>query len=668
MSSFKEKIGTYLFWGILGVVLVLAMALMFSNALEGRDILDPQGFTSILFQAILVSIPLIAIVIWLHFKFKDDGFSVSSGSTKGQPKQFYSNRWMTRTEINKEYIFTTLGQIKNAQKTGTLARFEMTGRDIAINMVPKDYHTIVLGTTGSGKTQGYVLPYVYTLGHTAQKPNMVITDPKGEIYNFMAEELKQQGYEINVLNLSQPTKSSRWNPFEQAWDMFQRAHHIERELIKHTNKDPKAMGLKVITSDYPTSWYEFNKIAFPTLEMAANEIKTMKQQLLSDSEADIKNICSSICPIENEKDPSWEQGARDLINGTALAMLEDSLIPELGMTKQKFNFYNIYKMLTLRDPDPNASFASISAYFEGRGKFSPAVPLAMTVIANAENTKKNYFGIATGKLSMFADKGICYMTSGTELNFEQFIKKPTVLFLIIPDQKKERHPLAVLCVTQLYKNLVDLANGIGGKLPWPTYFVLDEFGNMPKFNNFATIITVSRSRNIFLTLVLQDYNQLKTTYGEEEAITVRNNCNIQIFIGVNDKDTREQFSNLLGEMTITKATTSQSRNTGKSAENDAMGGSKSKNFDEVSRPLLPPNELLDLVQGTIYVYCFGYHPLRSTVTLFYKCLQSGVIKLAKTPDVYVPAKFFDENAIFYDIRRRNQIVTKQQKAKDSFDW
>ena len=649
--------------GMLGTAVLL---LVLSNMLAARDLFNFAAINDQLFRVGIIIIPLGALAFFL-FKFLE----VDGKKKTNKVSQFYSNRWMTPAERDKTYIYTRLSQLKNLQKTGPLVRFEAANNDIQINMIPKDYHTIVLGTTGSGKTEGYIFPYVYTLGFSGVKPNMVITDPKGEIYNKMSETLRHQGYDVQVFNLSEPARSSRWNPFEVPWDMYQRAQRLEREIKQYQSADPAKMGLRVVASSYPSTWYAFNGIAFPNREMAENEMRTFRQQLISEAETDIKDICAAICPIENERDPSWEQGARDMIQATALAMLEDSLNPNLGMTREKFNFYNIYKILSTRDNDPQAMFKTVKNYFEGRDRLSAAAALAQTVTANADNTMRNYFGVVTQKLSMFNDKGICYITSGTDIKFENFVKKPTAFFLIIPDQIKVRHPLATLCVSQLYKSLVASANARGGKLPWPTYFLLDEFGNMPKINDFATIVTVARSRRIFLTLVLQDYKQLETIYGAENAVTIRNNCNTQVFIGVNDMDTRKMFSDLMGDMEVTTESKSVSRNTGKAAEGDKNGGSESTSTNTASRPLLPPNELLDLVQGTIYVYCFGSHPLKSKVTLFYECINRGLIKLWPTPDNYVPGKFFDEAAIFYDIRRRNDIVIRRvntAQQKDLFEW
>ena len=660
-DTLKEKWGTFVLLGLGAMVALFVIAMIVVNILEGNDILSGLAFTSANFWIAMLVVPLAAIaLIVAGFFFVDEKHKTV--------EQFYSNRWMTKNELNKLYISTSLGNLRNLKKTGTLVRFEAQGREIAINMVPKDYHTIVLGTTGSGKTQGYVLPYVYTLGHSGEKPNMVITDPKGEIYAQMAETLRRQGYDVQVFNLSEPTKSSRWNPFERAWNMFQRAHRLDKEIRAHKGVDPRSLNMRIIAPSYQNEWYEFNGVAFPDLPSAEMEAKTLKQRLLSEAEADIKDICEVICPITNEKDPSWEQGARDMIQGTILAMLEDSLKPELGMTKDKFNFYNVFKIVTMRDSDPNNAFGSIAKYFEGRSKLSPAALLAQTVIANSENTKRNFFGVVTNKLSMFADKGICYITSGTEISFDKFVEQPTAFFLVIPDQIKIRHPLAILCVAQLYKALVELANNFGGALKWPTYFILDEFGNMPKLENFETIVTVARSRRIFLNLVLQDYKQLEAVYGPEKAITIRNNCNTQIFIGVNDMDTRKSFSDLMGEMAIEKSTQSVSKTTGKQAEQDSQAGSKSTNYDTVSRPLLPPNELLDLKPGNIYVYCFGFNPLRSKVTMFYQCVKNGLVRLYPQPDTWTASKYFDEENVYYDIRRRNDIIIKNAKRADVFDW
>jgi len=190
---------------------------------------------------------------------------------------------------------------------------------------------------------------------------------------------------------------------------------------------------------------------------------------------------------------------------------------------------------------------------------------------------------------------------------------------------------------------------------------------MPKFNDFATIVTVSRSRGIRLNLVLQDYKQLETIYGPNDAVTIRNNCNTQIFLGVNDQDTRKIFSDLIGEMAIEVENKSVSKSTDKEMK-DGKGGSESLSYQTVSRPLLPPNELLEVKPGMMYVYCFGFNPLRSKTTLFWQCLQNGLVQSYKEADKYIEDKFFDEEAVYYDFRARNDLVLNKSRKNEAFDW
>ena len=75
---------------------------------------------------------------------------------------------------------------------------------------------MIIGSTGSGKTTRYVNPTIQVLAHTQTKPSLVISDPKGELYQLHANMLAQQGYEIKVLDLRNPYASARWNPLNRA--------------------------------------------------------------------------------------------------------------------------------------------------------------------------------------------------------------------------------------------------------------------------------------------------------------------------------------------------------------------------------------------------------------------------------------------------------------------
>lgn len=78
-------------------------------------------------------------------------------------------------------------------------------------------HTLVIGTTGSGKTTTFVNPAIQILAESKTKPSMLISDPKGELYQLHAKKLKKAGYKVQILDLRNPYNSVRWNPLERAY-------------------------------------------------------------------------------------------------------------------------------------------------------------------------------------------------------------------------------------------------------------------------------------------------------------------------------------------------------------------------------------------------------------------------------------------------------------------
>ena len=481
---------------------------------------------------------------------------------------------------------------------------------------------------------------------------MVITDPKGEIYDEHSEKLRKNGYRILVFDLKEPFQSTRWNPMSRAYEINERAMNLNREVKVHHNDDPRDFSLKCVSQTYYGEWYEFDGYAFADIQTLQNHQASLKQILKTEAFEDLKDIASVLCPIQSNNDPIWERGAKDLVLGTMLAMLEDSENPELGMTKDKFNFYNLSKILNLKDNEGPNSLKSLTDYFKGRDQLSQAVQLANQVVTNAEKTTKSYMGIVTDRMGLFSDMGVCFATSLNEMDLKTFADQPTAVFIKIPDEKTTRHPIASMFVTQMYKILVDVANKRGGALPRDVYFLLDEFANMPKIENFETIITVARSRRMYFTLILQSYAQLTIKYGQDVGATIKDNCNIHIFIASNDQTTLEEFSKRCGNISVETETTSIS----KGGEKDAKE-SKSVNVQLDTRPLIYPAELASLKpnSGECIVSILQRNPIRSVFTPSYMC---SVYDMTKAPkDGRLPQQL-DEQALYYDIRIRNQKILK----------
>ena len=65
--------------------------------------------------------------------------------------------------------------------------------------LPK-YHELYIGTTGSGKTTGCIEPQIRAISAQKNKPNLFISDPKGELFEHNARHLKDNGYRLFILN------------------------------------------------------------------------------------------------------------------------------------------------------------------------------------------------------------------------------------------------------------------------------------------------------------------------------------------------------------------------------------------------------------------------------------------------------------------------------------
>ncbi len=633
-----------------------------------------QEFTASLFTGAISLVGLgvgaiSGLVLELNKIMKDS----SSGSTSNKVKvtnqegkkdsQYFNSRFVSEKELRSEskFKFYLWQDLHKCDKEGIVIRAELNGKQLLVNMY-KPIHTLVIGTTGSGKTQGFVIPTIQILSETASKPSMVISDPKGELYLLNKNKLENSGYDVKVVDLREPNRSDRWNPLDRAYDNFQRGNNLLKEVKVYKDVSPSQVpNVQIIKgSTYYNEWYEFEGVAYPSKEALNNDLKSLKDKLISEAYTDILDICVQLCPPVGQ-DPSWAQGAQNFIRATLIAMLEDSLYPELGMTKDKFIFYNLFKICMYRDADPDNSVKSLQQYFEGRDKASEAPDLAKGVINNAASTMKGYMGHVSTALNIFSDLGISYLTSGTDIDFDKFTDRPSALFIVIPDESETRYPLANIYITQLYKILIDkaTANKPSLELNRTVYFILDEFGNLPKIEKIKPFITAGRSRKLFLMLIVQDYTQLTSKYGENDAQTIKNNCNIQIFIGTKDLKTKEEFSKNCGNKTLLQTSTSE----GKSGDTKA-GKSTNTSEQYISVPLISPEELDHLGEGEVIVNVFREFSVRSKFTFAHK---NPFYNITPIKQEYRAGHFMDKEAVMYDIKERNKKVFVDDDDDDDDD-
>ena len=544
-------------------------------------------------------------------------------------------RFQTDEDLRNNFTHSAFEHLNNSSITGVPVK-AVQGNTYDIYLA-KPAHALIIGSTGSGKTTSYINPFIQILAECKTKASMLITDPKGELYQLHAKSLIDRNYDVKVLDLRNPFHSIKWNPLQRAFLNHKRMRRIETEAVAN-----EEYGYTMFEGK---KYYDDNELQ--------NAFGVKRQEIDDIIYEDLHDIATVLCPVRNTREPLWESGAKNFILAIALAMLEDSDNPDLGMTKERYNFYNLKAVATNTENE----CVELMKYFAGRPEMSRARSLSKQILDSSDKTRGSYLSTLFDKLNLFADLSLCSLTSENELDFTCLADRPTAVFLQIPDERETRHPLAAVVLLQAYKELVRVANGKPDlTLERPVYFLCDEFGQLPPIPKLEQMITVGRSRNIWLHLVIQSYAQLVKVYDEKVAEIIKSNTNIQVFIGSTDQKTIEEFSKRCGNFSVI------TRNVG---YNTIKANDINSNASIKERPLIYPSELQKLNSptdmGNAIVTVFGFHPIRSKFTPSFLCRSLNMEKTVQKP---YGGKYFDEQKIYYSMRKRNELIFKTAKGGD----
>ena len=604
----------------------------------------PESITPGLSVSILIM--FLFLGIWL--------FSSTKGTDGGMPKQMVngdydvksdqkgSARWLSEKEINTLFPRCAYDEAHKYKINGFVVQTKRIGNRTYANY-KSGYHCLILGSTGSGKTIRFVVPTMQLLGRSQLHPSVVVTDPKGELYRTQTKLYQQNGYDIISINLREPLKKSNcWNPCYMAFCEYQEAIHQKELIVRHTAKVESRHDLQIAgnIANFKEVWFEFSGYAFSTLKDAMIEAERKTNSLKAKAQESISDLVDTVYAESQRKanDPYWVKAGKSMVQGLLLAMLEDSEILDLGITAQRFNLGTVSAILSLR-------VDLLKSYFNIRDASSNAKRIASSAINAPETgTRESIISTALADLTPFADPDIQYITCNNDIDFKSIGRKPTVVFLIIPDEKENRHVFASLFITQAYKALVELASsseGVNGSCPHPVNFIIDEFANMPVIPGMDNKITVARSRGISFMLMIQALSQLNAKYTADVAKIISSNCNMQVFLASNDNETAEYFSKICGEKTTREKNISI-----------AHDGKESISYTLNSRALIKPEELLTLPEGTSIVKLLREQPAKVHQIIQYWKDPSYLMGEQKIESTWNPNIFSFDVDGYYDIANR----------------
>lgn len=529
--------------------------------------------------------------------------------------------WLTTKKLRKLKEFTVTTWDKVAEKDDEIViGAEKKGKAVEI-ISTSALHALIVGTTGSGKTTGFVDQNIATLGRSKGKPSMIIADPKKELYEKHAKQLESEGYKISTLDLREPYSSARWNPMQVLIRRIRQVRELQNDMQE---KDGKYLACGEVF-------------------LSHSDARTRVQELKDEIFENAMDLVYTLCPIQNKDQPTWEEGARNLIFGLVLAFCEDVISGK--MDEKQLQLFNVYHNITKYCSEDTTALKKY--LLEGREEFSKVRGLVNTVLITSDKTLTSYLSEVNSYIQQLSDDGILSMTSENDIDIANMDESPNALFVIVPDERFTRHRFVTLFLTQTYKELVEKANTNLRKKDTDTailkrraYFILDEFGNLPKMENIEGMVTVGRSRGIRYLFVLQSFSQLTAKYGKDIGDIIKTNCNVKIFIGSDDPDTRREFSELCGQ----KKVKNFSVNT--SAENPASSNTGASNQPLITIGML--ERLNGNEKGDAIVSVRGYEPIWSRFTPSYE-LKDVYFAAGKADISKREARLFDKSEYVFDI-------------------
>lgn len=407
---------------------------------------------------------------------------------------------------------------------GLVLGMKKSGNKEKIHIIDDDIHTLCIGATRSGKSRTVVLQSICTLGLADE--SIVTSDPKGELYQYTYPFLERLGYGVIAVDFRNPLKSSRYNFLQPIIDA------VDEDNI------PKAVE---------ATW----------------------------------DLVSSLVG-ETKGERIWKDGEASIIAAAIMSVVYDN---KEGINRQYQNMTNVYYFISkMCKYNASKNTMPIIEYMDTLDSNHPAKGLIAISEIAPSRTRGSFFTAALTTLRLFTNPLINCMTDNSDFCLRDIGKKKMAVFIILPDEKTTYYSLASLLVSQIYEQLVAVADARGGRLLRRVNFMLDEFGNFTTIPDFSNKLTVGGGRGIRFNLFLQGFSQLEEKYNKEVARTIRANCETWIYLQANDTETIEDISKKLGNYTV--STYSLSSSHGKYTT-----PSSSQSINLTSRALLTPNEI-----------------------------------------------------------------------------
>ncbi len=480
-------------------------------------------------------------------------------------------------------------------------------------LIEKWSHKLDIGNSGSGKSTKEIASQL--LANILTRTSCILIDPKGEHYKRTAAQVIQAGGEAKLLNMRDPAHSEVINPLTNAAKIIAQIAKIGQDVTPPKGK----FGTWHYRGNIYRSKDELERVFKDEFETAIRKTKR-----------EVKDIVSRLWEVKSQKDPFWEHTAWRMIEAVIYGLCMDQLDKKRGISEKKINFNNVNKIYSCFENEGRC--INDCKFFTKRGKQSWVYAIVKNLyFQQSEQTLRNQMGFTDEAFAKYDVPSFMELTLGTSITVEDLVNRFTVLYIDFDEMDEISMTFLSFLVSFFIKELKNLADGYeNGALPRPINIIIDEFATLPKMEDVKKAFAYLRSRNIFLHIALQSYSQLSAAYGEDDANSIIENCDTQIFLGSNDFKTIERLS----------------RDFGSHATVMPYSDLKSGHIDIKCLPVLTCSDLAYMEKDAVYVKRNRQSPLRTDFAKSYEHPEFGTVKTL--PKDYVNPIAKDKEAYLYN--------------------
>ena len=314
----------------------------------------------------------------------------------------------------------------------------------------------------------------------------------------------------------------------------------------------------------------------------------------------VTNLFKNTTPKGSQsQDPFWDQAASMLL--LALVFYLHYEAPE-----DEQNFPMVMEMIRAGEvrEDMEDFHSPLDELFDRLEMKNPdhiALKYYRNYRSGSAKTLKSIQITLVARLEKFNLESLAGITQTDEMDLWSIGEKKTVIFAVIPDNDSSFNFIVGMLYTQLFQQLYYQADQIhGGRLPVHVHFLMDEFANVALPDEFDKLLATMRSREISVSIIIQNMAQLKALF-EKQWESIVGNCDEFLYLGGNEQSSHKYVSELLGKETIDTNTYGQSR---------GRNGSYSTNYQVSGRELMTPDEVRMLDNQYALLFIRGERPIR----------------------------------------------------------